>query len=181
MEISLRKQKVEIGSLDLPELRGLYESAFPEEERIPYSDLPELMGSMPIDLSVWYDGDIFVGLTMVLERHDVCWFWYFAVRKELRGNGYGQHILARLKELYADCLLILDLESPRQSSGNASVRQRRYGFYLRNGFSDTGIERTFYGVTYAILKIGKGCFTQQAYEALLDDLSQSWSAMPMAE
>ena len=166
MEISLRKQKVEIGGLDLPELRGLYESAFPEEERIPYSDLPELM---------------FVGLTMVLERHDVCWFWYFAVRKELRGNGYGQHILARLKELYADCLLILDLESPRQSSGNASVRQRRYGFYLRNGFSDTGIERTFYGVTYAILKIGKGCFTQQAYEALLDDLSQSWSAMPMAE
>lgn len=52
---------------------------------------------MPIDFMAYYDEDVFVGLTMVLNRKDFNWGWYFAVREELRGKGYGQHILTALK------------------------------------------------------------------------------------
>lgn len=177
----LTPHRISSDNMEAAGLRQLYEEAFPKEERIPYEDLARLMAVMPINMSAWYDGDAFVGLTMVLERPDVCWFWYFAVREDLRGNGYGQQILNAIKELYADRPLILDIESPRQPSGNLPQRRRRYQFYRRNGFVDTGVGRTFESVAYDILLLGGGGFSAATYEALLDDLRRCWDAMPAAQ
>ena len=37
----------------LPEVRSLYESAFPKEEQIPYDDLVSLIEQMPLDFASW--------------------------------------------------------------------------------------------------------------------------------
>ena len=67
----------------------LYETAFPKDEQIPWDDLMRLVGEMPLDFTAYYDGEDFIGFTIVYPRKSFNWFWYFAVSKELRGKGYG--------------------------------------------------------------------------------------------
>ena len=82
------------------ELRRLYETAFPVGEQIPYDDLIHLMDIMDIDYNAYYDGEMLVGFMMVLRLPKYNWGWYFAVREELRGKGYGQGILTDTLDKY---------------------------------------------------------------------------------
>ncbi|MCD8297623.1 MAG: GNAT family N-acetyltransferase [Prevotella sp.] len=174
--------KITANNIDNQEVRQLYESAFPDEEKIPYKDLKMLLKTMPLDFTVWYDKGTFIGLTIVYKREAaVNWFWYFAVGERLRGKGYGSKILRLISERYARQSLIIDIESPRQQSENIEQRQRRYEFYLRNGFHDTGVGRTFRGITYTILASGNATFTTQDYDAILKELRKCWDAMPKDE
>ena len=87
----------------------LYETAFPEDEQIPWDDLMRLVGEMPLDFTAYYDGEDFIGFTIVYPRKSFNWFWYFAVCKELRGKGYGQQILTQLIERYKEQPFVLDM------------------------------------------------------------------------
>ena len=81
-------------------IKQLYETAFPEDEQIPWDDLMRLIGEMPLDFTAYYDGEEFIGFTIVYPRKSINWFWYFAVCEELRGKGYGQQILTQMIEHY---------------------------------------------------------------------------------
>ena len=159
------------------EIRNLYEEAFPEEERLPWKVLMRLTDAMPLDFTAYYDLENFVGLTIVLPRENYNWFWYFAVKKQLRGKGYGQKILTHIINQYMDKRLILDMESPRQKCDNLDQRLRRTGFYLRNGFRDTEVEKTFKGITYTILMKGDGNFTLKDYDTIIGELRMYWTVL----
>lgn len=164
---------------DDAQVRSLYETAFPVEEQIPYEDLKRLMVEMPLDFTAYYVGGEFLGFTIVYPRQSFNWFWYFAVREEFRGKGVGQQILTRLLERYKDRANILDMESPEQlECDNREQRRRRHAFYLRNGFRDTGVGKSFDGVDMTILMNGEGTFTLQDYDMVLNELRSFWSAMP---
>ena len=77
-------------------IKQLYETAFPEDEQIPWDDLMRLVGEMPLDFTTYYDGETFVGFTIVYPRKQFNWYWYIAVCEELRGKGFGQQILTQL-------------------------------------------------------------------------------------
>ena len=165
------------------QVRRLYQAAFPPEEQIPWDDLMQLTVNMPLDFTVYYENGSMIGFTIVYPRHTIqkpCfnWFWYFAVREELRGQGYGQQILSRLIAKYKDCSNILDMESPLQNCNNSEQRRRRHAFYLRNGFRDTGVGRSFKGIDYTIMMNGEGTFTMQDYDDILQELHSFWSSMP---
>ena len=83
---------------EVKKIKQLYETAFPEDEQIPWEDLMRLVGEMPLDFTAYYDGEAFIGFTIVYPRKSFNWFWYFAVNEELRGKGYGQQILTQLIE-----------------------------------------------------------------------------------
>ncbi|MBO7467149.1 MAG: GNAT family N-acetyltransferase [Bacteroidaceae bacterium] len=167
-----------------PLLRRLYESAFPEEEQIPWDDLLVLTEKMPLDFTAYYDdSNRLLGLTIVYPRQSLNpmkanWFWYFAVPEELRGRGIGQSILKRLMEKYDGCTNILDMESPEQVCDNSLQRQRRHQFYLRNGFHDTGVGRSFGGIDYTIMMKGEGTFTMKDYDEIIAELRSFWERMP---
>lgn len=163
------------------QIRTLYETAFPVEEQIPYEDLMVLMDKMPLDFTAYYDGEEFLGFTIVYPRKSFNWFWYFAVRSELRGRGYGQQILSTLIEEYKGCTNILDMESPDQVCDNSGQRKRRCAFYLRNGFRKTSVGKSFEGIDYTILMNGEGTFTIEDYELVLAELRSFWKAMPQEE
>ena len=95
----------------------------------------------------------------------------------MRGNGIGQKILSQLLEKYRDRSNILDMESPKQVCENSAQRKRRHAFYLRNGFRDTGVGKSFKGIDYTILMIGAGTFTQRDYDQIIDELRSYWDAM----
>ncbi|HOI27888.1 MAG TPA: GNAT family N-acetyltransferase [Paludibacteraceae bacterium] len=166
--------KIDKTNADNADVKHLYETAFPKEEKIPYAIIIKLLDRMPLDFTAYYDGDTFVGLTMILNRYDFNWLWYFAVSKELRSKGYGHQILTMLKSNYSNRPIILDMESPDQIADNMEQRHRRHAFYLRNGFRDTYVGKTFRRVDYTILIYGEGTFTMNDYDTILKDLSRYW-------
>lgn len=162
-------------------LKTLYETAFPPEEQIPWDDLMVLVEKIPLNFTAYYEGETLMGLFIVYPRKSFNWFWYFAVPEELRGKGVGQQILSSVIEKYKDSTNILDIESPEQECDNQAVRRRRHAFYLRNGFRDTGIGRSYGGVDYTIIMMGDGTFTMHDYDEIVAELRSYWTNMPNPE
>ena len=160
------------------ETRRLYESAFPDAEQIPWKELLRLAETMPLDFGAHFLDGRFVGLTIVYPRKDFDWFWYFAVEEELRGRGLGQEILSGLLGKLGGRTLILDMESPEQKCENAEQRRRRHGFYLRNGFRDTGVGKSFRGIDYTILIHGPGSFSMRDYDEIIAELRSVCRTVP---
>ena len=155
-------------------IKQLYETAFLKDEQIPWEDLLRLVGEMPLDFTAYYDGEDFIGFTIVYPRKQFNWYWYFAVRDELRGKGYGQQILTQLIEKHKGQTCVLDMESPTQVCENIDQRRRRHDFYLRNGFRDTNVYRTYNDITMTIMMIGPGMFTMQDWDDIIHELQQFW-------
>ena len=155
-------------------IKHLYETAFPEDEQIPWKDLMHLVGEMPLDFTAYYDGETFIGFTIVYPRKQFNWYWYFAVQEELRGKGYGQQILTQLIEKYKGQTCVLDMESPTQVCKNIEQRRRRHAFYLRNGFRDTKVYRTYNDITMTIMMRGEGTFTMQDWDDIIHELQKFW-------
>ena len=176
----LRRVEIDGNNADDVQLRRLYETAFPEGEQIPYDELIQLLKLMDIDYTAYYEGEMLVGLTMVLRLPRYNWGWYFAVTEELRGKGYGQDILTSVLDKYRDGHpFVIDIESPLQADApNPEQRKRRHGFYLRNGLKDTGANRTYNGITFTILSSSDAPFTEQDYEEIVTALRAAWENMP---
>ena len=167
------KRQITVGDAD-EKIKLLYQTAFPQDEQIPWDDLMRLIGEMPLDFTAYYDGEAFIGFTIAYPRKSFNWFWYFAVSEELRGKGYGQQILTMWLEQYKDQACVLDMESPTQVCENIDQRKRRHHFYLRNGFRDTNIYRTYNDITWTIMMIGEGTFTMKDWDDIIHELQQFW-------
>lgn len=167
---SLSRQKKTEGQ----KIKQLYETAFPKDEQIPWDDLMRLVGEMSLDFTAYYEGEEFIGFTIVYPRKSFNWFWYFAVREELRGKGYGQQILTQLIERYKGQPFVLDMESTTQVCDNLAQRKRRQAFYLRNGFRDTHVYQTYNDITMTIMMRGEGTFTIQDWDEITNELKQFW-------
>ncbi len=176
----LRAIEINSSNVNDDQLKQLYETAFPVEEQIPYDALIILLDKLDIDYTAYYDDETFVGLTMVLRLPRFNWGWYFAVREELRGKGYGQTILPSLLAQYRGKRpFIIDIESPLQADApNPQQRQRRHAFYLSNGLRDTATSRTFEGITYTIMTNSDEPFTQQDYDDIIASLRSVWENLP---
>lgn len=169
----MRTKQITAGNAD-KQMRQLYETAFPEDEQIPWDDLMRLVDEMPLDFTAYYEGDLFIGFTIVYPRKSFSWYWYFAVPEELRGKGYGQRILTRLIERYKGQTSVLDMESPTQDCENIDQRRRRHAFYLRNGFRDTNVYRSYNNITMTIMMMGEGVFTLQDWDEIVSELKRFW-------
>jgi len=170
----MKKKSITAANSD-EQIRQLYETAFPEEEQIPWDDLMRLIGEMHLDFTAYYDGDTFVGFTIIYPRPSFTWYWYFAVRDELRSKGYGQQILSNVIERYKGQTTVFDMESPRQECANSEQRKRRHKFYLRNGFRDTNVYRRFDEVEMTIMMMGEGSFTINDWNDITNELKQFWN------
>lgn len=157
------------------QLKQLYQTAFPENEQIPWNDLVRLIGEMHLDFTAYYQGEDLIGFTIVYPRPSFNWYWYFAVKEELRGKGLGQQILTALIEKYKGQSCVLDMESPHQPCNNAEQRQRRHAFYLRNGFRDTNLYRTYDDIEMTIMMMGDDIFTMQDWDAIVAELRKYWT------
>ena len=197
------ERKITSANADDEQLKQLYQTAFPENEQIPWDDLMRLIGEMSLDFTAYYDGDAFIGFTIVYPRpsfnrrnsesnaeqvrelpsrdggrQKVNWYWYFAVREDLRGKGLGQQILTQLIERYKGQRCVLDMESPEQNPcPNPEQRQRRHAFYLRNGFRDTHVYRKYDDTEMTIMMMGDDtlAFTIEDWDEITSELKQHWN------
>ena len=173
-EMGITTKQITAANVD-EQIKHLYQTAFPEDEQIPWNDLVRLIGEMHLDFTAYYEGEHFIGFTIVFPYEPVNWFWYFAVLPELRGQGRGQEILTMLIEKYKGKTCVLDMESPRQECDNKAQRMRRYAFYLRNGFRDTNLYRKFDVVEMTIMMMGEGTFTMKDWDGIVSELRKFWT------
>lgn len=116
--------------------RKLYLQAFPKEERIPWWLLQLNAKRKGIDLTAFLEGEVFCGFTSSVIVEDLHFILFFAVEPSLRGKGYGSRILSAIKEEYPE--VVLNVEPLTDTAPNLPERQRRFAFYSKNGFTDTG-------------------------------------------
>ena len=157
------------------QLKLLYQTAFPENEQIPWNDLIRLIEEMNLDFTAYYEDNNFIGFTIIFPHKKFNWFWYFAVIPELRGQGKGRKILAALIEKYKGKNIVLDMESPKQECDNKEQRIRRHNFYSRNGFRDTNLYRKYENLEMTIMIIGNDTFTMQDWNNIVAELRKFWT------
>jgi GNAT superfamily N-acetyltransferase len=157
------------------QIKFLYQTAFPENEQIPWEDLVRLIDQMQLDFTAYYEDDTFIGFTILFPHKKFNWFWYFAVIPELRGQGKGQKILTYLIEKYKEKNVVLDMESPKQECNNKEQRIRRHDFYIRNGFRDTNLYRKYDNLEMTIMIFGNDIFTMQDWNNIVAELRKFWT------
>lgn len=142
------------------QIKKLYRSAFPKEERAPWRRF--LHGSFRSEIEVYYDEGEFVGFTVSLPTDTFYYVFYLAVADGARSKGYGGAILERV--CAGRSLVVLDMEKVDESAPNYEQRLKRRAFYERNGFSITPVEYTVFGVRYSVMCKGEG-FDEAEYRA----------------
>ena len=107
------------------EARAIYLEAFPKEERLPWWLLRLNALRRGIDITGWTEDGALRGITVSVTQGGLHFLLFFAIHPQCRGQGYGSAILEALKATHDT--VVLNVE-----------RQRRFAFYRRCGFQDTG-------------------------------------------
>ena len=79
---------------------------------------------------------------------------YFAVNKDMRGQGIGGKCLCRLNQVFTSSKgIILETEDPLFSFDDTDlkIREKRISFYEKNGFARYNISSRIYNANYIIM------------------------------
>ena len=137
-----------------PQVKALYESAFPANERIPIKHL--LDDKIKREFWAFFDGDLFCGFSNSITHGSITNIIYFAVVPELRSRGYGSKILQAIREQHPDTRIVVDIEVEEDSKDAEELerRNRRRNFYQRNGFEAVPVDYVWQGEHYRLLTAG---------------------------
>ena len=135
-------------------LRILYRSAFPTEERKPFSIIRRMQKLGKSDIWYFEEDGAFLGLATTINSEDKILIDYFAVSKRQRSCGNGTKMLKSLIEHYSPKGVFLEIEIPYEDSKNYAERLRRKQFYLRAGLSEIGTQVKLFDVDMELLGTG---------------------------
>lgn len=133
------------------EVRSLYLSAFPGNERMPFTmmigkDRPNQ------EVLLFRQGQELFGFASLFHGPEgLVFLSYFAVDEKRRSQGYGTEMLQMMIERYPEKRIFLDIEAADPSAENSGERLNRKQFYLKRGFFDTGLRYEFNQVKYELL------------------------------
>ena len=154
----------------LPQVKALYESAFPANERIPIKHL--LDDKIKREFWAFFDkeegGDAatptFCGFSNSITHGNITNIVYFAVVPKLRSRGYGSQILQAIRRQHPDTRIVVDIEVEEDSkdAGELERRNRRRDFYQRNGFDSSPVDYVWQGEHYRLLSAG-GTVTEKEF------------------
>ena len=116
---------------ELPQVFFLYRTAFPRNERKPFSRITSMAKAGRADLwTIRMDGR-FAGLAATVNGPDIVLLDYFAVKRSLRGRGVGSAALLQLEKQYEDRGFFVEIESTLEEADNRGQREKRKEFYLK--------------------------------------------------
>ena len=156
---------------DIDKINELYVSAFPARERGPLERLisHELPGS---DVFALYDENEFRGMVSTITAGDITHIIYLAVCPGQRGRSYGSQAIEVVRALFPGKRIIADLEAPDRNAANADERERRVGFYKKNGFEKTEVAYEWQGENYVIWSLG-GKITFDEFDAFWENFYEN--------
>ena len=136
---------------DYVEIKQLIYRAFPKNEQLPIWLLRVLALRKAIDFIAYYDNDSFCGVSYTINSKNLVFVLYLAVNDKIRSKGYGSTILQYLKQRFPNKPIALNIEPLEADSENYAQQIKRFEFYAKNGFVDTGYQITDNGENYQIL------------------------------
>ena len=136
---------------DKAALKKLYQTAFPQEERMPWWVLKVLSCRKDMGIFGFYEGNTLRGFTAMAAGERALLVLFFAVPEACRGQGWGSRVLSLLKQRYPGRQIVLNVELLDPAAKNYAQRLQRLRFYKRNGFFDTGYDVDEVGGTFRVL------------------------------
>lgn len=112
----------------LPDIKPLYETAFPQQERRTWEELMRLLNEPKMRLNAIMIDEHFIGFAIYWKLDDWLYLEHLAISAQLRGKEYGARVIEYLKGL-AGRKIILETELPETDEA-----VRRIRFYERQGF-----------------------------------------------
>lgn len=119
-------------------IRELNNSAFPFIERIPLWMIYLKTKQNRLDFLAYFDEDKLIGFSYSSCLRKSAYLAYFAIDERMRGKGYGTRVMESIIGRYKDKTLLIDIEDLDEKAENYPQRLRRFEFYKRLGFNDTG-------------------------------------------
>ena len=153
-----------VQALPPEQVRALYRrrmtADFPPDELKPLSAIERALARGKYACYGAMDGEDTLAYAFFVKLGEQALFDYYAVARELRGQGIGSRfmqalIAGPLRDM--DCVL-LEVDDPDFAPDAAELdnRRRRLDFYLRNGLADTGLRARVWRVEYRILALPVG-------------------------
>ena len=107
-----------------------------------------------------FDGSVITAYAFCVINGAYALLDYFAVRKDLRGNGTGSEFLQRMMTGLLNRFenVVLESEDPdyAETDDERDVMERRLRFYRKNGLTETGVISTVWHVHYRIFSFTSG-------------------------
>lgn len=173
--MQLRIVKINENSDELSQIKELYISAFPENERRSLMPLMQDKTGHG-EVFAFYDGTVFCGFACLLTSKNISHIIYLAILESLRGKGYGSAVLAAIAGLKPDKKIIVDIEAANKHVENIEQRCKRKQFYLHNGFRETEVKYHWRYESYEILSIG-GSIAQKDFGTFWEEVYSSSEAL----
>lgn len=154
------------------QVKALYYSAFPENERLPFSRMALVSLLHPsVKLYAFHDQEVFCGFSFTVSTDRYLYISYIAVNPQLRSSGYGTKMLAALQERFPQPILC-EVKRPVPNQPDYQQSLRRITFWKRNGldfFDNQYVITNPHGVKYLICAAAP--YDREAYLAIFDHLS----------
>lgn len=160
---------------DWVRLWKLYMTAFPASERKPFAMIVKMCKAGRTDIWCLEQNGEFRGLAITINSLDLVLLDYFAVAKELRGQGVGHEALAAILDYYRDRGLFLEIEDPARPGPDQALRQRRKAFYRSCGLEELGVKALLFGVPMELLGV-RCAMTFEAYQDFFRNHYSAWVA-----
>ena len=131
-DMSMRRLEEKPVTRQLPEaeqVMRLYAEAFPDEERIPESELWQMACREQVEFTAYYDVGTFCGFTFCIDAGCYLYIVYLAVDAQARAKGYGSRVLAQLRERHPHATFVLEIEPLDEDAPNLHQRIKRLAFY----------------------------------------------------
>lgn len=149
----------------LEQIKALYKTAFPSQERKPFSLLLEKKREGRVEIFSAEDDDgKLAGEAIIFRYGDLVLLAYFAIAESFRGKGIGTDLLEQLLIRYKGCRFVLEIESTKIPAADRQQRQRRKDFYVRSGLDAMSFSVLYYGVELEILTYECDVTFQEYYE-----------------
>ena len=158
--------------IEMIKIRMLYRSAFPKEERKPFSMILKMQKAGKTDLWYFTENGRFLGFAATINSPDKVLIDYFTVNEGCRGQGNGTRMLKALIAHYSPKGVFLEIEIPYESSANYAERVRRKAFYLRAGLTEIGTRVELFGVDMELLGVGVSMTYDEYKSFYLDNYSR---------
>jgi len=166
---------MKLSSLNKKQIETIYQERmkidFPPSELKPLSMIYDAIEQGIYECLGLMDGTDIVGYAYLIRKEDDYLIDYLAVYPDRRNAGLGSEMIRLLREYLAEADSIIgEVENPEfaEEEADRKLQTRRYGFYMRNGFRDSGVRVTCFGVPFILIEMGKHTHTEDEMRKLYE-------------
>ena len=159
MELKVEKVK---GSKRKREIKEMYVSSFPKEDRMPFMLMVMMSYLWNTEFLAFYDDDALCGFVYMATMGKQSFVMFMAVNENLHSKGYGSRILETVQSMYLNNKIIVSIEPCDENKEDFGQRVRRKHFYLKNGYLETGYFMKLGGKKQEVL-IKNGMFSKTKF------------------